>query len=82
MQVRGLGIKLEKRDFRPSRQMLLPILKVGIPVACQDGVIQISFLVITMIANQRGLIVAASVGIVEKIIGFLFLVPSAHLLDV
>ena len=49
------------------------------PVACQDGFIQISFLLITVIANRRGVAVAAAVGIVEKIISFLFLVPSSML---
>ncbi len=55
------------------------LIGIGLPIACQDGLIQISFLVITMIANMRGLQVAAAVGIVEKIISFLFLVPSAML---
>lgn len=45
----------------------------------QDGFIQIAFMVITVIANRRGLNDAAAVGIVEKIIGFLFLVPSSML---
>lgn len=58
------------------------ILKIGLPVAVQDGFIQISFLVITIIANSRGVDVAASVGVVEKIICFLFLVPSAMLSSV
>lgn len=52
--------------------------KMG-PVALQDGLIQISFLIITIIVNQRGLNDAAAVGIVEKIISFLFLVPSSML---
>ena len=34
---------------------------------------------ITVIANRRGLDTAAAVGIVEKIISFLFLVPSSML---
>ncbi len=55
------------------------ILKIGVPVACQDGFIQISFLIITIIANRRGVNVAAAVGIVEKIISFLFLFPSSML---
>lgn len=55
------------------------ILKVGVPVALQDGFIQISFIIITIFANQRGLNDAAAVGIVEKIIGILFLVPSTML---
>ena len=56
--------------------------KIGIPVALQDGFIQISFVVITIIANTRGLNDAAAVGIVEKIIGILFLVPSSMLSSV
>ena len=43
----------------------------------QDGFIQVSFVVITIFANQRGLTDAAAVGIVEKIISILFLVPSS-----
>ncbi|MCD7819511.1 MAG: MATE family efflux transporter [Lachnospiraceae bacterium] len=75
-------LKLSRKDLLPDRAVLTDILKVGVPVACQDGFIQISFLVITMIANRRGVDVAASVGIVEKIISFLFLVPSAMLSSV
>ena len=56
-----------------------PVLKIGIPVALQDGFIQIAFIVITIIANRRGLDDAAAVGIVEKVIGILFLVPSSML---
>lgn len=55
------------------------ILKIGVPVALQDGFIQIAFMVITVIANRRGLNDAAAVGIVEKIIGIVFLVPSTML---
>lgn len=55
------------------------ILQIGISVALQDGCIQIAFIVITIIANRRGLNEAAAVGIVEKIIGVVFLVPSTML---
>ena len=58
------------------------ILNIGVPVALQDGFIQVAFLVITIIANRRGLNQAAAVGIVEKIISFLFLVPSSMLSSV
>lgn len=68
-----------KRDFLPSKRIIGEIVRIGIPIACQDGFIQISFLFITTIANSRGVAAAASVGIVEKIITFLFLVPSAML---
>lgn len=73
------GIPLSKKDFSRNPPIANSILRIGLPIAAQDGFIQVSFLVITVIANQRGLTVAAAVGIVEKVIGFLFLVPSSLL---
>ncbi len=76
---KGLGLQIAKSDFRINKSILTDIIKVGVPIALQDGLIQIAFIVITVIANSRGLIMATSVGIVEKLIGFMFLVPSAFL---
>lgn len=73
------GIALTRDDFRPQRAVIGRILRIGVPIALQDGLIQIAFLFITVIANRRGLTDAAAVGIVEKIISFLFLVPSSML---
>ena len=73
------GIRLHCADLKPQRPVLRRILRIGLPVAFQDGFIQISFIFITVIANRRGLNDAAAVGIVEKIISFLFLVPSSML---
>ncbi|MDO4387365.1 MAG: MATE family efflux transporter, partial [Clostridia bacterium] len=73
------SIALEKADFRPFRPVMGKILKIGVPIALQDGLIQIAFIVITIIANHRGLNDAAAVGIVEKVMSFLFLVPSSML---
>lgn len=73
------GIRLDRGDLCPRRETMGSILKVGVPVALQDGFIQVAFIVITIIANKRGLNDAAAVGIVEKIIGILFLIPSSML---
>ena len=72
-------IKISKTDLILKSKTARSILKIGVPVCCQDGFIQISFMIITVIANRRGVDVAAAVGIVEKIICFLFLVPSTML---
>ena len=76
---KDLDIHLHKKDFSFHPTIFKQILRIGIPVALQDGFIQIAFIVITIIANKRGLNQAAAVGIVEKIISFLFLVPSSML---
>lgn len=76
---RKTGISLHRADLKLRRPVLRQVLKIGLPVAFQDGFIQIAFIVITIIANRRGLNDAAAVGIVEKVISFLFLVPSSML---
>lgn len=70
---------LQKSDFKPQKNTIFPVLKVGIPISMQDGFIQIAFIIITVFANKRGLTDAGAVGIVEKLIGIIFLVPSTML---
>ena len=74
-----IGISMKRTDLRPQKKTMGQILKIGIPVTLQDGFIQIAFIVIMVIANRRGLNDAAAVGIIEKIIGIVFLVPSTML---
>ena len=73
------ALAVKKSDFQPARPVMAKLLRIGVPIAMQDGLIQIAFIIITVIANRRGLNDAAAVGIVEKIISFLFLVPSSML---
>lgn len=76
---RRMGVSVSKADFKPQSPVMGQILKIGVPVAFQDGLIQIAFIVITIIANHRGLNDSAAVGIVEKVMSFLFLIPSSML---
>lgn len=74
-----LGITFRKEYLKPRGDMIRKLLRIGVPIALQDGFIQVAFLTITVIANERGITDAAAVGIVEKIISFVFLVPSSLL---
>lgn len=76
------GIHVGAGDLRPQRSVLKEILTIGVPTAVQDGCIQVAFIIITVIANYRGLDDAAAVGVVEKVISALFLVPSSMLATV
>ncbi len=53
------------------------ILKVGIPIALQEAMVQISFLVVNTIVNHMGLMPSAGYGVASKIVAFIMLVPSA-----
>ena len=70
LKSRRTNIHVKRSDLRPQPEVLGSILKIGVPVAVQDGCIQVAFMFITVIANHRGLVDAA-VGLVEKMISFL-----------
>ena len=82
IKVKKTGIHVSANALKPQREVMGEILKVGIPVAIQDGCIQVAFIIITMIANHRGLDTSAAVGIVEKIISAIFIIPSSMLATV
>ena len=69
-------IVIHRHHFKLHKKIIKDIFKIGFPISMQDGLIQISFIIITIIANSRGVDIAAAVGVVEKIISFLCYLPS------
>lgn len=56
---------------------LKKILNIGVPIALQETMVQISFLVINSIVNHMGLMPSAGYGVAQKIVSFIMLVPSS-----
>ncbi len=65
------------KRFRLSRKYLQPVTSAGYPIALQESFIQVSFILITVIINRRGLIDAAAAGIGEKLLSFFLLFSSS-----
>lgn len=59
--------------------MCLGILRLGVPIAVQDGLVSVSFLAINAIVNRLGVISSAGVGVAGKLCGFIMLVPGAYM---
>lgn len=76
---RELPFHVSKASIRPQIAYIKETLKLGVPIALQDLLVTISFLVIIAIVNTLGVIGSAGVGIAEKMCGFLMLVPSAYM---
>jgi putative MATE family efflux protein len=77
-----LPISFSKEQCRIYPNELKKILNVGIPIALQETTVQISFLVVTSIINDMGLMQAAGYGIAQKIVSFIMLVPSSAMQSV
>lgn len=77
MRRHGIALSFQKLTIRKS--IIREIASVGLPIALQDTLINFSFMLLTVIANSRGLVSSSAVGVVEKLIMFMFLVPSCML---
>ena len=76
---RQLPFEFHWRDVRPDLPVIRRITRLGFPIALQDFLVGISFLVIMAIVNSLGLIASAGVGCAERVCAFIMLVPSAFM---
>lgn len=74
-----LPFQLSRDKIKMNPLMVKRILVLGVPIALQDFLVSISFLVILAIVNGMGLIASAGLGIAEKLCGFVMLVPSSYM---
>lgn len=73
----GFGFEIKREDLKPAKKETRQILKYGLPIAAQELLTGVSFMVILAILNGFGLIASAGVGVAEKICGIIFIVPGA-----
>ena len=71
-----LPFTLTKKDFRFNSQCG-KFLKIGLPLALQECLTQLSFLALCAFANRLGLEASSGYGVASKIVNFAMLVPSA-----
>ena len=76
---RPLPFKFKRSDICFGKQNIMKILSLGTPIAFQELLVGISFLVIIAIVNSMGVIASAGVGVAEKLCGFIMLVPSSFM---
>ena len=55
------------------------VVKLGIPIALQDFLVGLSFLVLQAIVNSLGVTASAGVGVSQRVCGFIMLVPLAFM---
>jgi len=75
----ALPFRVGSEQMKNSSGAPLKILKIGGPVALQDFLVSVSFLVIIGIVNTLGLVASASIGISEKMFVFIALVPISFM---
>ena len=76
---RTLPFAFERSYIRFDRQIIGSITRLGLPIAIQDLLVHVSFLLMLIIVNGLGVTASAGMGVAEKNIAFIMLVPSAFM---
>ena len=71
-----LPFRLQKSDFRLNLQCR-KFLGIGLPLALQEFLTQLSFLALCAFVNRLGLEASSGYGVASKIVNFAMLIPSA-----
>ena len=76
LKKRKLPFEIHKHDFKINHHCIRAM-KIGVPLALQECLTQISFLALCAFINRLGLESSSGYGVACKIVNFAMLVPSA-----
>ena len=79
LRKKALPFQLERSHVRFDGAVIKSVTSLGLPIALQDLLVGVSFLVLLAIVNKLGLIPSAGVGVAERVCGFIMLIPSAFM---
>lgn len=74
-----LPFELHRSDIRPRKASARNIIHIGTPIALQDFLVGISFLVLVAIVNQISVDASAGVGVANKVCTFIMLIPISFM---
>lgn len=74
-----LPFTIRKENIRFYKNNLVKMIGLGAPIALQDLLVSLSFLIILAIVNSMGVIASAGVGVAEKVCAFIMLISSAFM---
>lgn len=74
----SLPFYFKLRYVKCEQAIINRILRLGLPLALQELLVGVSFLIIQVIVNGIGVIESAGVGVAEKICVFILLLPSGY----
>ena len=72
---KDLPFQFKREDLHFQGRTAKQITVLGLPIAIQDFMVSLSFLIILAIVNSRGVTASAGVGVAEKVCAFIMLVP-------
>ncbi|MCQ2406661.1 MAG: MATE family efflux transporter [Oscillospiraceae bacterium] len=76
---RDLPFRLRKEHISFRGGYALRVIRVGTPIAIQDLVVSLSFIVVHIVVNDMGVTTSAAVGVSNKVCNFLLLIGMCYM---
>ncbi len=76
---KGLPFSVEEAHLRPDKETSGSVLKLGTPIALQSMCSEVSYLILLGFVNALGEVASAGVGIAEKLVMFILLIPNSYM---
>ena len=76
---RELPFDVKKENLKIHVETVRRVVGLGIPIALQEMLVSLSFLIVLAIVNSMGLVASAGVGVAEKVCAFIMLISSAFM---
>lgn len=73
----GMPFEFSRSNIRFNKNLTLRVAKLGAPLAIQNIVVSLSFLIVSAMVNTMGLSASAGLGIGVKIVNFILIIPIA-----
>ena len=74
-----LPFEFHKSNLKLEGNYAINIIRIGSPIALQDFLVSVSFLVLMAIVNKLGVTASAGIGVAQKVCAFIMLVPLAFM---
>ncbi len=79
LRKREMPFQFSRNDIHFNGVIVRKVTSLGLPIALQDLLVGISFLLLLAIVNSLGLIPSAGIGVAERVCGFIMLIPAAFM---
>lgn len=76
---KGFPFPFGKENLRLDKDTAANVMKLGFPIALQDMCNEISYLILIGFVNTLGVTASAGVGIAEKLVMFMLLIPMSYM---
>lgn len=76
---KGFPFPFGKENIRLDKNTAASVIKLGFPIALQDMCNEISYLILIGFVNTLGVTASAGVGIAEKLVMFMLLIPMSYM---